>query len=231
MVSNLSVQEIYDSIVNDFEGAWNSLADKQASPGQAMGRGNFMFASQAMKLLEFAARLCKSDSTGEMLSTLSKELNNIDPRYFKLLPSPCEFTTEFVLPNMGDTTGKTLLWALFDLVRNGLAHQYQQIIVELKDNNLFYVSLARGADYGMHLSMSEQSRPVDHLNCKLDVSGNLVLKIYPDILFLDFKKAIIDSNLLGQNPSIKYLYRPRPQKINTYDFDSVSLGKSLNCNK
>jgi len=226
VVSNLSPQEIYDSIVNDFEGAWNSLADKEASPGQVIGRGNFMFANQAMNLLEFAARLCKGKS--KMHADFSKELNKIDPKYFKLLPSRCANTTDFVLPHMGNTTGKTLLWALFDLVRNGLAHQYQQIIVKLKDDKQFYVSLARGADHKMHLSVSAESRPVDHLDCKLDESGDLALIVYPDIMFLDFKSAIIDSNLVSQSSSFEYLYWPGP---GYYDFNSLSLEKSLNCNK
>lgn len=118
-----------------------------------------MFAKQATMLLEFAARLCKSDTTGNVLKNFSNELNKIDPNYFRVLPSSCvknvvKQNNQFVLPNIGNTTGKTLLWALFDLVSNGLAHQYQQIIVELKDNKRFYVSLARGADFQGYLSVA-----------------------------------------------------------------------------
>src|SRR5215217_378377 len=43
------------------------------------------------------------------------------------------------------------------------------------------------ADHKMHLSVSAESRPVDHLDCKLDESGDLALIVYPDIMFLDFK--------------------------------------------
>jgi hypothetical protein len=80
----------------------------------------------------------------------------------------------------------------------------------------------------MHLSVSAGSRPVDHLDCKLDESGDLALIVYPDIMFLDFKSAIIDSNLVSQSSSFEHLYRPGP---GYYDFNSLSLEKSLNCNK
>jgi len=44
---------------------------------------------------------------------------------------------EFILPHLGNTTGDLLLWSLFDLIRHGLTHQYQQIIVTLIDNKSF----------------------------------------------------------------------------------------------
>lgn len=193
-----------------------------------------MFAKQATMLLEFAARLCKSDTTGNVLKNFSNELNKIDPNYFRVLPSSCvknvvKQNNQFVLPNMGNTTGKTLLWALIDMIRNGLAHQYQQIIVELKDNKRFYVSLARGADFQRYLSMAMQSRPADHLDGKFDVSGDLKIIIYPDILFLDFKKAINDSNLLNKGLSFTPLVRKH--EPNFYDFDTISLENSLNTGK
>lgn len=41
-----------------------------------------MFARQAMILLEFAARLCKGDASGQALRDLSVELDKIDPKNF-----------------------------------------------------------------------------------------------------------------------------------------------------
>jgi hypothetical protein len=49
MVQNLNPNEIYQFIVSDFRGAWDSIADNY---NQSIGRGNFMFAFQAMNLLE-----------------------------------------------------------------------------------------------------------------------------------------------------------------------------------
>lgn len=79
MVKNLSVDEVHFFITGDFIGAWNSLA---ANPDKNIGRGNFMFGRQAMNLLEFAARLCTNDSTGNALKNFSNELFKIELRYF-----------------------------------------------------------------------------------------------------------------------------------------------------
>jgi len=148
MVANLTPEELHRFIVKDFEGAWNSIA---ANPDLAIGRGNFMFARQSMNLLEFAATLCKSDSTGKALSDLSNHLHKIEPKYFTPLPSPCARSTGFILPHLGNTTGNLLLWALFDLVRHGLAHQYQQLLVQLNRGKNFLITLT-GADFGRNLN-------------------------------------------------------------------------------
>jgi hypothetical protein len=132
MVQNLNPYEIYQFIVSDFKGAWNSVA---ANYSRSIGRGNFMFALQAMNLLEFASRLCANDS--KLLGDFSIEINRIDPKYFTVLPRLCGLTIEFDLPYIGNSKCDSLLCAIFDLIRNGLAHQYQQIIVELTDKKRF----------------------------------------------------------------------------------------------
>jgi hypothetical protein len=109
MVPNLTTHDIYNSIVNDFKGAWNSIA---ANSDRNIGRGNFMFASQAMHLLEFAGRLYDKDSSAHQ--KFSKDLYNMEPRCFKRLPGRARKTKYFDLPYIGNTKDKTLLWALFD---------------------------------------------------------------------------------------------------------------------
>jgi hypothetical protein len=142
MVPNLTTHDIYNSIVNDFNGAWNSIATNQ---DENIGRGNFMFASQAMHLLEFAGRLYDKDTNAHQ--KFSKDLYDIEPKYFIELPGRARKPRGFLPPYIGNTKDKTLLWALFDLIRNGLAHQSQQIIAELADGKHFYISLT-GAEYG-----------------------------------------------------------------------------------
>ena len=127
MVQNLNPKEIYQFIVNDFRGAWDSVA---ANNNQNIGRGNFMFALQAMNLLEFGSRLCADDSK------LLHDFSN-DPKYFTIFPGPCGLTTEFDLPYIGNNKCDSSLCAIFDLIRNGHGHQYQQIIVDLTDKNTF----------------------------------------------------------------------------------------------
>jgi hypothetical protein len=191
MVRNLEPDEIYNFIVSDFEGAWDSIA---ANPNPNIGRGNFIFARQAMNLLEFAARLYGKDV--KIHAKFSSELKNIEPKYFTRLPSPCAVPKDLILPHNGETSGRTLLWALFDLIRHGLAHQYQQIVVGLSDFKQFYISLALGADYGRYLSVTQGLRPLKHLAYRFDSDGDLELKLYPDTLFIDIKNAIGNSALL-----------------------------------
>ena len=72
MVQNLNPNEIYQFIVSDSRGAWDSIAGNY---NQSIGRGNFMFAFQAMNLLEFASRLCANNS--KLLNNFSDEINRI----------------------------------------------------------------------------------------------------------------------------------------------------------
>jgi hypothetical protein len=130
-----------------------------------------------------------------MQRNFSSELHKIEPKHFTPLPASCATTKEFILPHTGDKSGKTLLWPLFDLIRHGLAHQYQQIIVGLNDGKHFYISLT-GVDYGRYLDVATNlQRPREHLGYTFDKDGDLGLKIYPDSLFLDFEQSINKSGV------------------------------------
>jgi hypothetical protein len=94
MGQNLPPEKIYEFIVVDFEDAWNSVAWNPS----ARGRGNFMFARQAMMLLEFASRLAFTDSLGNALYYLSHVLFTIEPKYFTQLPGNCADFDEFDFP-------------------------------------------------------------------------------------------------------------------------------------
>src|SRR5262245_54983704 len=147
MARNVPPAEIYQFISGDFEDAWNSLAANIA----ANNRGNFMFARQAMGLLEWAARLCAGDTTGVAVSDLSNALMQREPKYFTQLPGVCADFDEFDLPCApGIQPQRQLLWTLFDLARNGQAHQYQQIVLDLTDGRDLMISHS-GAQFGMSL--------------------------------------------------------------------------------
>ena len=68
------------------------------------------------------------------LKGFSDALYAVDPLYFTELPGPCADPADFRLPFHGSNPRSELIWALYDLARNGLAHQYQQTIVQLNDN-------------------------------------------------------------------------------------------------
>jgi hypothetical protein len=229
---NLSPDDIHRFITDDFLGAWNSIA---ANPDTIIGRGNFMFGRQAMSLLEFASMLCANDNTQKDLDDFSNVLNKIEPKYFTRLPSPCTSTRDFVLPHLGNTSGDLLLWSLFDLIRHGLAHQYQQILVNLRDDKNFFITLT-GPEYGLFLNATTRSpRPSEHLGYYVNSDGDLGLMVYPDILFLDFEDAIVKSGLLNRGLTFKYLTRvaqksctqKKGKNIVYYNFDKASLESSL----
>jgi len=125
-ITELSANQIFRYIVGDFQDAWNALT---ARPGKCIGGGNYMFALLAMILLEFASRVCTQDSTGKKLKDLTKALAHIDDRYFIPIPGTCEGPpiSEFTLP--GQRPQSHLLGMMFDLIRNGKAHQYSSAIV------------------------------------------------------------------------------------------------------
>jgi len=231
LVSNLTAAKLHLFITSDFKGAWDSIA---ANKNTRIGRGNFMFGRQAMNLLEFAARLCSGDVTGKALTAFSRELKKIEPKYFTALPSPCPAPSDFILPHDGNADGNLLLWALFDLMRHGLAHQYQQIIATLTDGKRFYIQLT-GAEIGRSLStVRRKQRPDVHLAYFVDSDGDIGLKVLPDILFIDFEKAIKKSGLLASQISFNHLSRPRTHSRFRsgasgpyYNFNSASLQRSL----
>jgi hypothetical protein len=166
MIENLSPQQIYTFIVKDFEWAWDSFAENHAK----IGRGNFMFARQAMSLLEFAARAYGKDA--DLHKTFSEVLFKIEPKYFTVLPGPVGSTKDFKLPHIGNKD--ILLWSLFDLIRNGLAHQYQQLFAELIDGKHFYVTLG-GATYHRYLGKIAASRSSNskYLDYAFSTDGDL----------------------------------------------------------
>jgi hypothetical protein len=225
---NLPPQTLYDFIVGDFEVAWNAVAAVPAIV-KTGHRGNFMFARQAMTLLEFAARLCTSDTSGAGLRALSEEIEKIEHRYFTPLPSVCmNVGRDFELPS-SPTKGpreQQLLWALFDLIRNGQAHQYQQINVSLPDGKQFKIGLS-GAQYGLTLNRSfAGGRPDQHLAFRLAPEG-VGLDILTNILFLDIREAVSRANLLARGLTFSYLERPHRGGPRHYNFDSGSLKAAL----
>ena len=223
MGTDLSPKALVGLIEGDFTSAWDALA---STPGN-IPRGNFMFALQAMILLELGCRLCFSDQSGA-LQDFSSQLAARDVRYFTPLPgSCCSSSSQFQLPNQGANPENELIAVLFDLIRNGQAHQYQQIRVRLTDGIDFQVSLT-GAGTGLFLSrVFARGRPADHLRFLKDNKGDLGVRVRTDILFLDIRDSIRDANLLGRGLTLQYLERPRSSGSSQYQFSGTDLEAAL----
>jgi len=222
---NLSAQTLYDFITSDFESAWAALSAMRPSPGRS-GRGNMMFARQAMNLLEFACRLYDRDE--EARADFSTALFQIEPRYFTLLPAPCITDGSILLPyhpEKGPTTAdSTLVGALFDLVRHGLAHLYQTLVVRLTDYRVLAVGVT-GVVYGE--ALGDNLRRDTYMGYRKATYNDLVLNLYPDVLYLDVKRAMGESRLLDRGLSLDYAKFGRGRESGRYQFDVGALEAAL----
>ncbi len=201
-IQRLTANEVFDFIVGDFETAWSGLV---ARKGRHLGGGNFMFALMCMILLEFACRVCAQDSSGNKLKALTKAIAKTDRRYFTPIPGTCNAATEFGLP--GKNPQSHLLGMMFDLIRNGKAHQYQSAIARLPDGEVDMDITGAASDRG--LNKPGRRRAKKHLRYKKLPSGDLSLYVRTDQLFLDFKNAIYKSNILDGVGVIDHILRPK----------------------
>lgn len=224
MALDISENELFDFIIGDFEAAWEALAS-DARPGH---RGNFLFARQAVTLLEVACRLCKGDTTGRALADFSAELKARDRRYFTRLPdvcwSPSQRTRQaFELPSCGPDPDNQVIAALFNLIRNGQAHQYQQMRAVLADGRQFMVTLT-GAQAGAFLQTAlSHGRPPQHLSLALD-NGDLWMTVRPDVLFIDLRDSIASSKLLNRGLTFTFMSEDRPD---TFSFTAAAAETAL----
>jgi hypothetical protein len=196
----LTLNEILQFIIADFKGTWDSVS---MNPNKDIGRGNFMFGCQAMTLLEFVPRL-SSDNSGKSLSNFSLELHKIEQKYFTSMPSKCAKLKDFDLPSIDKSKNDPLISCLFDLIRHGLAHQYQQIIANLKDKKDFVIKLT-GPDFNRYLEYVKSSRPINHLSYHIDQAGDVILTVSPEVLFLDLEEVINKSKISNINAHFEFL--------------------------
>ncbi len=218
-IKPLPAASIFSYIVDDFESAWSALV---ASRDPNIARGNFMFAMLSMILLEFACRICKKDTTNQKLTRLTDAFMKIEPRYFTPLPGRWGCTREFILP--GSNPEFHLLGMMFDLVRNGKAHQYQSPIVTLSDGHVDIDLTGPMPDRG--LTKPRRRRPAKHLRYKLSASGDLSLYVPTDQLFLDIKRAIANSGIISASDVVADIVRS-DRKPGQYNFTVADLVSKL----
>jgi len=124
----------------------------------------------------------------------------------------------------------------------GQAHQYQQIIVNLRNDTYCGISLT-GAQIGRHLDLvrtrmhEERGWPPEHLGFNVDQNQVLWLTICPEVLLVHTRNAIEKANLLGMNLSFPHISRgqsraqiPRMRRIRGpfYNFSLTELEACLN---
>jgi hypothetical protein len=201
---------------------------------QVGARGNFIFARQAMSLIErrtnLRGRLDRRGAhqplagvRGDRSALLHPFAGTLRaPRY-----EPRSRGMDAAVQGLGEPQEAQLLWALFDLVRHGQAHQYQQIMVELNDGTIWGISLT-GATAGRTLATVRAARLSDHLSQMPGDGGSLWLVVRPDVMFLDFKSAIARARVFEQGLEPTPLSR-RAKPGGNWDFSQTDLESAARC--
>jgi hypothetical protein len=231
---NLPPEKIYYLLKQDFESMWNCLAQKE---NKEIAKGNFNFALLDMILLEFISRYCSMDETGKTLEKFSNVLYDINKKYFIRLPLIEKIKLNFSLPyhskpehiENGKYANDELLWLLFDLIRNGEAHNYQEIIGKFEDGHYLLIAIP-GPKYGETLDKIDVKLPhLGHLGYEMinkdiyDVLFNddndVRLYFMPEIMFKELIEAVEKSEIFKKN--LNYPYFGREIKMKRNDFTAI----------
>jgi hypothetical protein len=129
---------LFENLCVDFESARDALATSEFAERTS---ASFLFARQAMLLVELATTVARQDRATYQRFAL--ELQKREPLLFKRIPYKPGRGTRGCVPRLardGDSTSE-LIEVLFDLVRNGHAHFGHQLYAPLKDGGAFGVVL------------------------------------------------------------------------------------------
>jgi len=200
-MTTMPPRTLRDFIVSDFRKAWDAMALADFDPGVG---GNFMFARQAMVLLELASRVASRDE--ELLGAFAAELERVQPLYFTpMRGAEVKPEKHFRLPYAKGRPEPQLLAVLFDLVRNGQMHYGEQIHVRLGDGALFGIRLGgvwRGATLD-RLPRRAGEWPVTHLAFRKRADGDLELWVLPGVLLLDIDEAADRAGVFGADATLE----------------------------
>jgi len=177
---------LFEYLCADFEKAWDSMATSELAPEVG---GNFLFARQAMLLVELASVVALQDRP--TFVRFSRELEVLDPVLFKRIPhrpKKSEDKVPRIAPH-GDPTGE-LIALLFDLVRHGQAHYGTQLVARLTDGHRLGVGIS-GVGRGRTLDTLRPNggRAIGHLSINEQSDGHFALWLCPGTLYLDVRDA------------------------------------------
>jgi hypothetical protein len=215
--------------ISDYSSLWNALAQFPVSDFK--GHGNYYFAKQSMLFLELVSRM----ATNSLLETYSRALKNRNDDYFLQFAfddyskQGKRIVTTGFLERDGDMKlpfeptapeQPILLWFMFDLVRNGMAHQAEQITLKVNSTESVVVGMSGVHHFGT-LFVSENERKTRRLRFR-DGGTNHALDVFPEVLFLDFAKALADSKIFLK-PDFRVKLIERECKIENAMWDSIKL--------
>ena len=125
---------LFDNLCVDFEAAWNTIAATEFAERTS---GSFLFARQAMLLVEMASTVARQDSA--TFRRFSLELQKREALLFKAVPYRLAPGTLARVPRIAPKNDPTseLIALLFALVRNGHTHFGHQLYAPLKGGRAF----------------------------------------------------------------------------------------------
>jgi len=207
----IRTNDIFKYITGDFEKLWDSLSITSGDKGSG---GNFLFASQAIVLLEWICRLL--NTRRDLFDEFSKALYDLDSRYFVVLGKmKITISSEFKLPSLADgKQGTTLLDIIYGQIRNGHSHIYHQNMFQLADGKFIGFTIMMNNLTIFEIDQSNRSR-FGHLNVTQDPSGNAIFNFCPDLFFLDVKNTILKIGLdrLPEDFSVAVKYSLREIRV------------------
>jgi len=142
------------------------------------------------------------------------------------MPGGARIPLDFTLPSVGSDPLKSLLGAIWDMIRNRQAHHCHDIIVKLTDGEQWVLGL-QGVRHEWPLSKVAASRSsLQHLAYRIDLDGDLMIIVHPGAFFLDIRGAVQRAHLLSRGLKIKHFSRGGPGKPN-YQFNLNELEVAL----
>lgn len=211
---------LFENLCVEFEATWDAMATTTFSEHTD---GRFLFARQAMLLVELASVVARRDPP--TLRRFSEELRDRDGLLFRRIPYQPHRSTRNAIPRIapqGDPTSE-LIALLFDLVRNGHAHWGHQLYAPLKDGRAFGVVLLAGAANGRTIDKIRPSggRTYEHLACYKQPDGNIVIRLCPGTLYLDVRDASESAGVWELEADASHFTAARSQDITIDELEAA----------
>jgi hypothetical protein len=208
---HLEANTVFGFLVEDFASVWDALVSGTDPPESG---ANFALGLMATVLLELCCRI--AGSSPHHYAHFSQRLGEQEPRYYSEVPFSVKLPTRFKLPASANVPPeRQLLAAIFDLLRHGQAHQYQQMVASLADQKVFGIQLtgaerSNGSASYASLMRWPNQRPTDHLALDMTAAPrNVWLRVRPEVLFKDIELAARMSSLFSGVLQLDYLSPPR----------------------
>jgi len=210
---------LFENLCVDFEAAWDAMATTDLVERTD---GAFLFARQAMLLVELASTVAGQDPA--TFRRFSVELQRREPLLFKRIPYRPGRATRGNVPRIaseGDPAAE-LITLIFDLVRHGHAHFGHQLYAPLKGGRGLGIVLI-GVRKGRTVDRIRPSggRILEHLSCTRQANGDLVLRLCPGTLFLDVRDASESADVWKLDADASHYTAARTQQITADELEAA----------